>query len=232
MAQRARAGYHRPMCGRFTRAYTWAEVERFLSLIGSARNLRPCYKIAPTTLIDVLRIGETGVSLSRCVGALSGRNLSASCRQPSTPAPRRWPKSPFPLGVQVAPLHYPGRASTSGQASGARRRHTIFRRQTAARWPLRAYGSAGEIQRRKKKPVESATIVVGPANEWMRLYHDRMPVILDWSDAGAWMAGEQPGGLLRPPPEDALQEWIVSPRVNRSGVGDDDPALIEAAETA
>jgi hypothetical protein len=29
--------------------------------------------------------------------------------------------------------------------------------------------------------------------------------------------------------ENALQEWIVSPRVNRSGVGDDDPALIEAA---
>jgi len=29
--------------------------------------------------------------------------------------------------------------------------------------------------------------------------------------------------------ENALQEWIVSPRVNRSGVSDDDPALIEAA---
>jgi hypothetical protein len=33
--------------------------------------------------------------------------------------------------------------------------------------------------------------------------------------------------LLRAPPEDALQEWIVSSRVNRSGVGDDDQALIE-----
>ncbi|WP_232366100.1 SOS response-associated peptidase [Methylocystis silviterrae] len=33
--------------------------------------------------------------------------------------------------------------------------------------------------------------------------------------------------LLRPPPEDALQEWIVSPRVNRSGVDDADPTLLE-----
>jgi hypothetical protein len=41
------------------------------------------------------------------------------------------------------------------------------------------------------------------------------------------MAGDDPGALLRAPPEDALQEWTVSPRVNRSGVGDDDPALIE-----
>lgn len=27
--------------------------------------------------------------------------------------------------------------------------------------------------------------------------------------------------------DDALREWIVSPRVNRSSVGDDDQALIE-----
>jgi hypothetical protein len=53
-----------------------------------------------------------------------------------------------------------------------------------------------------------------------------MPVILDWRDAGAWMAEDDPGALLRAPPEDALREWIVSPRVNRSGIGDDDPALI------
>ncbi|QGM97788.1 hypothetical protein F7D14_10120 [Methylocystis parvus] len=31
--------------------------------------------------------------------------------------------------------------------------------------------------------------------------------------------------MLKPPPEDALQEWIVSPKVNRSGAGDDDPTL-------
>jgi putative SOS response-associated peptidase YedK len=54
-----------------------------------------------------------------------------------------------------------------------------------------------------------------------------MPVILDWRDTSAWMAGYEPGALLRAPSEDALQEWIVSPRVNRSGVGDDDPTLIE-----
>jgi putative SOS response-associated peptidase YedK len=74
-------------------------------------------------------------------------------------------------------------------------------------------------------------MIVGPANRWMQRFHDRMPVILDWADADAWMAGERPADLLRPPPEDALQEWIVSSRVNRSGVGDDDPTLIEAIPT-
>lgn len=47
------------------------------------------------------------------------------------------------------------------------------------------------------------------------------------------MAGDDPGALLKSPPEDALQEWIVSSRVNRSGVGDDDDAgLIERAAAA
>jgi putative SOS response-associated peptidase YedK len=36
------------MCGRFTQNYTWAEVHAFLGLIGTPRNLRPRYNIAPT----------------------------------------------------------------------------------------------------------------------------------------------------------------------------------------
>jgi putative SOS response-associated peptidase YedK len=65
-----------------------------------------------------------------------------------------------------------------------------------------------------------------------RPFHDRMPVILDWRDAGAWIAGESPGALLRPAPDDALREWIVSKRVNKAGAGDDDPALIEPIDHA
>jgi putative SOS response-associated peptidase YedK len=55
-----------------------------------------------------------------------------------------------------------------------------------------------------------------------------MPIILAWCDATAWVDGDNPDALLRAPPEDALQESIVSPRVNRSGVGDDNASLIEA----
>nr|WP_246720700.1 hypothetical protein [Methylocystis sp. H4A] len=46
------------------------------------------------------------------------------------------------------------------------------------------------------------------------------------------MAGDDPGALLKSAPEDALQEWIVSSRVNRSGVGDDDAGLIERVAAA
>lgn len=77
--------------------------------------------------------------------------------------------------------------------------------------------------------ILSATIIVGQANEWISAYHIREPVILDWQDSTAWMRGDNPASLLRLPPEDMLREWIVSTRVNRSGVRDDDPRLIEAA---
>ena len=48
------------MCGRFTQHYTWTEVHAFLSVFGAARNLQPRYNIAPTTMIDVVRLGADG----------------------------------------------------------------------------------------------------------------------------------------------------------------------------
>ena len=80
--------------------------------------------------------------------------------------------------------------------------------------------------------LPNATRVVGAANAWMRRFHDRMPVILDWRDASAWMRGENPGARLRSPPDDSLQERTVSTRVNKAGAGDEDPALIKPIENA
>ena len=45
--------------------------------------------------------------------------------------------------------------------------------------------------------------------------------------AHSWARSAPPATRLRPACEDSLREWFVSPRVNRSGVGDDDPTMIE-----
>lgn len=73
----------------------------------------------------------------------------------------------------------------------------------------------------------SCTIIVCDANDWMARYHDRMPVILEAKDFDAWLDGSLGGEALKCAAESALREWPVSPRVNRSGVGDDDPTIIE-----
>lgn len=223
------------MCGRFTQSYTWAEVERFLSVVGMARNLRPRYNIAPTTPIDVLRLGKAGREMVPMRWGLVpswwkkplGELPSTFNARAETVMEKPMFRSAFKSRRCIIPAS--GFYEWTGKP-GAKTPHYFSARDDR---PL-AFAGLWECWRdpETKEPIESATVIVGPANEWMRPFHDRMPVILDWCDAGAWMAGANPGELLQPPPEDALQEWIVSPRVNRSGVGNDDPALIEPSRAA
>jgi putative SOS response-associated peptidase YedK len=219
------------MCGRFTQHLSWEELRRLADLIGQPRNLAPRYNIAPTTQIEVIRLG------------LEGREL----------VPMRWGLMPAWWKKPLKELPATFNARVEKVETGAMWRDAFKTRRCiipasgfyewtgpkgtktphyfsppngqplalAGLWERSRHPETGE-------PLLSATIIVGPANEWMRRFHERMPVILDWADIGLWMAGGDPGALLHPPREDALQEWIVSPRVNRSGVGDDDPALIEA----
>jgi putative SOS response-associated peptidase YedK len=59
--------------------------------------------------------------------------------------------------------------------------------------------------------------------------HTRMPAMLHPDDFEAWLdgaAGKEV--LMRPPPE--LQEWIVDRSMNKTGVGDDDPATTAPVE--
>ncbi len=51
------------MCGRFTQSYTWRELVELCRLTQPARNLRPRYNIAPTTIIDVVRLADAGPEL-------------------------------------------------------------------------------------------------------------------------------------------------------------------------
>jgi putative SOS response-associated peptidase YedK len=218
------------MCGRFTQAYTWAEIHAFLNLTGPARNLQPRYNIAPTTIIDV----------------------AMPCDGSSLLVPMRWGLMPswWKKPLSELPAIFNARAETVAEKpmfrsafksrrciipasgfyewTGAKGAKTPHYFSSPAGDPLALAGlweswkdpEAGET-------VLSATIVVCAANKWMTRFHDRMPVLLDRRHFDEWLAGKEPTALLRPPPEDSLQEWTVSPRVNRSGVGDDNPELIE-----
>jgi putative SOS response-associated peptidase YedK len=70
-------------------------------------------------------------------------------------------------------------------------------------------------------------MIVTVANEIASRVHDRMPVFLAGDNFASWLDGSASAGLLRPAPEDLLQVWPVSKRVNRSADDNNDPALIE-----
>jgi putative SOS response-associated peptidase YedK len=50
------------MCGRFTQTHTWREIRDLYELTGDARNLQARYNIAPTTTVDIVRLGESGAT--------------------------------------------------------------------------------------------------------------------------------------------------------------------------
>jgi putative SOS response-associated peptidase YedK len=223
------------MCGRFTQAYSWEEVRAFLDLSGPARNLRPRYNIAPTATIDVARLGEGGRELVPMRWGLVPAWWSKSfAKLPSAFNARaesiaekpmfRWafkfrrciiPASGFYEWTGVAGAKTPHYFSSPSGGPLA----------LAGLWDSWRNPESGETSL-------SATIIVGPANEWMSRYHDRAPIMIEPKDFEAWILGIDAATLLRPPREDSLREWVVSSRVNRSGVGEDDPALIEPLAAA
>jgi putative SOS response-associated peptidase YedK len=77
------------------------------------------------------------------------------------------------------------------------------------------------------EPLKSCTMLVTNANKLAIKIHDRMPVLLQPKDFDRWLDGTAGTELLKPAPNDYLQVWPVSRRVNSSRAAGDDPALID-----
>ena len=52
-------------------------------------------------------------------------------------------------------------------------------------------------------------------------------MLLREADFATWLDGSAGPEVLRPAAENALREWTVDRRVNRTGEGDDDPTIVE-----
>jgi putative SOS response-associated peptidase YedK len=80
--------------------------------------------------------------------------------------------------------------------------------------------------------IRSCAMVVTEPNKFVAEVHDRMPVILEAQDFERWEQGDanDAAGLMKPAPEDILEKWSVSKRVNSSRAGDEDARLIERIE--
>ena len=222
------------MCGRFSQAYSWAEVHAFLDLVGAPRNLRARYNIAPTTEVDVVRLGENGPELVRMRWGL---------------VPVFWSK-----GLRELPATFNARAETVAEKpmfrDAFRKRRCIIPASSFFEWTgprndrqPHLFTAADEapvlalagLWDRWRDPVSgeellSCTIVVTGASAWMTPYHDRMPVLLAPDDIEAWLDGSLGRDGLKPASEGALRAWPVSRRVNRAGEGDEDAMLLDPVE--
>ncbi len=75
-------------------------------------------------------------------------------------------------------------------------------------------------------------MIICEPNDFIAEVHDRMPVLLAENDFEPWLNGTAGVELLKPAPNDLLQKWPVSKRVNSSRASDDDVSLIEKVESA
>jgi len=73
--------------------------------------------------------------------------------------------------------------------------------------------------------LTTCTIVTTEPNDFVRRFHDRMPVVLDEKDYDHWLTADDPQALLKACHNKALTNYPVSRRVNN--VRNDDPSLIE-----
>lgn len=225
------------MCGRFTQRYTWAEIVAFLRVFAppdATPNLRPRYNIAPTTEIDVVVRTEKGRELVKMRWGM---------------IPYWWKKT-----LKEVPASFNARAESVADKpmfrdSFQRRRRCIIPASGFYEWtgpktdrqpwyfsspsgePL-AFAGLWDAWRNPEtgEKVKSCTIIVTDANLFMSGFHDRMPVMLAENDFDAWLSGEAGVEVLTPAPDDVLQAYKVSQRVNRApklDEPDDDRTLID-----
>jgi putative SOS response-associated peptidase YedK len=88
-------------------------------------------------------------------------------------------------------------------------------------WDAAPFAFAGlwEHWERDGRVIESCSVLTTEANQLVRPFHERMPVILAPADFARWLdpndrGGEEVRALLRPFPAEAMTTFPVSPRVN------------------
>ena len=80
--------------------------------------------------------------------------------------------------------------------------------------------------------IKSCTMIICEPNEFVAQAHDRMPVLLQPEQFDHWLSGDMGVEELKPAPNDYLQSWAVSKRVNSSKADKDDATLINPVELA
>jgi putative SOS response-associated peptidase YedK len=80
--------------------------------------------------------------------------------------------------------------------------------------------------------IKSCTMIITEPNDFVAEVHDRMPVLLMPEQFEHWLSGEMGVEELKPAPNDYLQRWAVSKRVNSSKADKDDPSLVSQVALA
>ncbi|MDE0797786.1 MAG: SOS response-associated peptidase [Alphaproteobacteria bacterium] len=225
------------MCGRYGLFHTWAEMHASYSMIGPALNLMPRYNIAPNqTVIAVIR-------------AASGNAREATGFQWGLIPP--WAKDPA-IGAKMSNARFETIAEKPSFKNAFRLRRCLIPASGFFEWTSTGTGlkqpvwiarpdagliTFGGLWEAWHSPdggeLQTCTIVTTTANETLKPYHHRMPVVLEPDAFDAWLGDGQESRedqdravtLMTPAPEKVLIVRAVGPAV--SNVRNDGPELLD-----
>jgi putative SOS response-associated peptidase YedK len=227
------------MCGRFTVKATWAELVALyrLTMDGPPHNLRPRYNVCPTDPVDVvtgqddkrelvtMRWGLVPRWWSKPLKELRAATFNARAETVET---KPFFRDAFKRTRCLIPMS--GYYEWQDTPSGKQPWYFTARDGSPA---LTAAGLWDEWKNRETgERLRSCTMIITDSNEMAAKIHDRMPAFLTEEQFAPWLSGEAGAGILKPAPNDFLQRWPVSKRVNSSKADADDPTLIDKVELA
>lgn len=221
------------MCGRFTRQFTWRQLQYLYSLSPGGSNLQPRYNIAPTTPIDTVieQDGKRALVPMRW-GLIPGWWKKTAKEVPATfnarsdtVATKPMFRNAFKKRRCLIPMsgYYEWVKAPDGKQPFYFCAKNDELLTAAGLWDEWIDPITGEL-------VKSATMIITDSNSFVNHWHDRMPVLLDRDNFEAWLDFEKGQELLKPANDNLLQAWPVSRSVNKTGVGDDDPTTIDRIE--
>jgi len=222
------------MCGRFTVKATWAELVALYRLTADAppHNLRPRYNVCPTDPVDVVTERDGKRDLvpmrwdlvpwwwSKPLKELRMATFNARAETVET-------KPVFRDAFKRSRCLIPMSGYYEWQSTPIGKQPWYF---TAADGSslLTAAGLWDEWKNRETgERIKSCTMIITEPNDFAAEIHDRMPVFLTQEQFAPWLNGEAGTEVLKPAPDDYLQRWPVTKRVNSSKADADDATLIE-----
>ena len=218
------------MCGRFTQAYTWAEVYEFYNLTGIARNLRPNYNVAPTQTVNAIGRDENGLKMRDMRWGLVPSWWKKPLKElPSTINARSETVAEKPMfrsAFKRSRCLIPASGFYEWKRSGTEKYPYYI--HMADETPMTFAG----LWERWEDPesgeeVRSCTILTTEANGFMAEIHHRMPVILTPAEFQVWLAGDA-ASVLKACNDNLLATHRVNAAVGN--VRNNGPELIAPSE--
>ena len=222
------------MCGRATYKLTWEEIVALyrLTLGPAPHNFQPRFNVCPTTTIDAIVAEDGKRELIRArwglvpgwwKKALKELKLATFNARAETVDQKPMFRSAFKRKRCLIPVS--GYYEWQDTPGGKQPWYFTARDGSPA---LSIAGLWDEwTNPETSKPLKSCTMIITEPNKFVAEVHDRMPVLLTDRQFDPWLSGEAGVESLKPAPNDFLQKWPVSKRVNSSRADDNDATLIE-----